>query len=513
MLTVITIHGTNATGPAEGRNWWQIGGSLETDISEIAAVGNGEVVLRPFIWDGLNSEKSRRSAASELLSLLQKLESDKQQYVIVGHSHGGSVSALALMEAAYRKLSLPGLMRWITVGTPFIQLRKKRLLFSRVGHLGKATIVAVLSFGLLFSLSFYFNGVRAGFDPFSLMLIFSPAIAIYLAMNLYNTRKLFLYEKSSGDLFRNKFATRWLPLNHSDDEAVEGLQTLRDLRLPLFKTDFIVSPLTFIGAILVPMTPLMIVLSPSLMAYVEQLAGTTNPYGESNDVISSIEFLADILKQDVLNFSKHVIEMAGLAQQHDHFFWNIAAAGLSFITLIVLPVSIMLAATYVFLATVVLVSTVFSRHTSKWLNRAAWGQIRKSAFGNDTQAEHASGAAAHPFWTQESPPVLPPPIAQRISDFADQEAAQSISKLRKAIKVLAFSTEDGDKSDLLADYLTWKELIHTAYFRVPEFRKLIVIAALDHDDSRCGADFPSSASYGEAREWLSQLDLARLNAP
>jgi len=35
MTTIITVHGTGATGPEEGEQWWQKGSSFEKHIREL----------------------------------------------------------------------------------------------------------------------------------------------------------------------------------------------------------------------------------------------------------------------------------------------------------------------------------------------------------------------------------------------------------------------------------------------------------------------------------------------
>ena len=86
----------------------------------------------PFVWSGENSERERRQAGSELLKVLQGLEARNETYSVVGHSHGGSVIAAALVESVARKRPLEHLKRWITVGAPFVALRKERFLFARL---------------------------------------------------------------------------------------------------------------------------------------------------------------------------------------------------------------------------------------------------------------------------------------------------------------------------------------------------------------------------------------------
>jgi hypothetical protein len=74
MATVITVHGTNASGPEHGDRWWQKGGVLEAHLARWVEDSNGPFKLAPLIWDGANQETSRRAGAEKLLSEMEKLE-------------------------------------------------------------------------------------------------------------------------------------------------------------------------------------------------------------------------------------------------------------------------------------------------------------------------------------------------------------------------------------------------------------------------------------------------------
>ena len=109
MSTIITIHGTNASGPEEGVNWWQKGSEFERDIRELVEAEDGELNFQPHIWDGANSEVSRRRAGEALYNRIKKLEAASDPYTMIGHSHGGSVIASSLMAGAKDKNALANL--------------------------------------------------------------------------------------------------------------------------------------------------------------------------------------------------------------------------------------------------------------------------------------------------------------------------------------------------------------------------------------------------------------------
>ena len=105
MATIITVHGTFASGPDTGEKWWQHTSPFETHMSELLEADEGELKFEPFIWSGLNSETSRRKAGHHLFDKMKTLDGSGEPYSVIGHSHGGSVISASLMESAKRKNS------------------------------------------------------------------------------------------------------------------------------------------------------------------------------------------------------------------------------------------------------------------------------------------------------------------------------------------------------------------------------------------------------------------------
>ncbi|MGE0025446.1 MAG: hypothetical protein AB7S70_17625, partial [Hyphomicrobium sp.] len=167
MATVVTVHGTfvHTAGTADALNigepseaqWWQQGSEFEADLKALAAGADGRPIeVEPFAWSSVNSELDRRAAGSALLSRLRELDARAEPYCVVGHSHGGSVVASALIESVARNRPLTHLRRWVTVGTPFVGMRKERFLFTRLTLPRKVIFVA--SFMLFMMFLFYVAG-------------------------------------------------------------------------------------------------------------------------------------------------------------------------------------------------------------------------------------------------------------------------------------------------------------------------------------------------------------------
>ncbi len=156
---------------------------------------------------------------------------------------------------------------------------------------------------------------------------------------------------------------------------------------------------------------------------------------------------------------------------------------------------------------------VVSRFLSTALDKLAWRQIRASAYGNDTQGEDALSAAGTPEASLGPKLPLPAALEGEISQSADAAAATSVSKLRASIHRLAFAEDERARSDLVSEYLTWDELIHTAYFRVPRFNKLVAHAIANSKGFRPTAQLLADPDYVLLAEWHAGLTKPLLPGP
>jgi hypothetical protein len=176
MATIITVHGTFASGPESGEKWWQKGSQFESELRRLVESEDGKLDFEPHIWDGLNSETSRRAAGKLLFKRLLNLESRGEHYVIIGHSHGGSTILGAMLISNHRQRILAGMSRWITIGTPFIAFNRKALLFSRLGLLGQILYISFITFECLVCATFW------GLLGFNVIWVVIPLIAIFLLL-------------------------------------------------------------------------------------------------------------------------------------------------------------------------------------------------------------------------------------------------------------------------------------------------------------------------------------------
>jgi len=295
VATVVTVHGTfahsagtadalNIGGPGEAQ-WWQQGSEFEADLKTwVQGSGGQPVDFVPFTWSSLNSELDRRNAGAQLLKVLRGLDKRNEPYCLVGHSHGGSVIASALIDAAAQKKSLPGLKRWITVGTPFVGMRKERFLFTRLSLARKVLFVASLMLFMMFL--FYVagellsNGLRVRNERYYIGLLFSatmmtlPILVFYLGFRYLDGRELAGYGRGVVQRAKEAFQDLWLPLVHKDDEAVQGLRTLPKIKLHFFGDDFAASSLTKGAIVALPLLYLFAVTSPPIMLAISDFLQT-----------------------------------------------------------------------------------------------------------------------------------------------------------------------------------------------------------------------------------------------
>jgi hypothetical protein len=148
-----------------------------------------------------------------------------------------------------------------------------------------------------------------------------------------------------------------------------------------------------------------------------------------------------------------------------------------------------------------------SGYTSGRLNAMTRHEITRSALGNDTEGEVATGCDNRPAWMSRSYPFLPAEIGDKISEYSNKNSFLALAKFRNAISTLAFSVDEEGGAGILTTYLTWRELIHTSYFEVPEFRKLVAYAVAHADGFTVGEAFRRDPDFDRAARWHGMFRL------
>jgi hypothetical protein len=612
MATVVTVHGTFAhtagTADALGLNesaellWWQPGSTFEAHTRELVRGADGKLEFMPFVWSSINSELARRNAGSSLLTLLRGLEARQENYCVIGHSHGGSVIASALVESVAHGAPLHGLKKWISVGTPFVELKKERFLFSRLSLTRQVMFVASLMLLLMFL--FYVVGEILGgggnvsSEYYWLRLLFSgammsiPFVVLYTAFKILDGRELFSYGRKAIRRAHEIYAPKWLSLCHEDDEAVQGLKYLPSVRLHFFEKDFAVSTLTMAAIFVLPLAYLLVVASPTIMVGIadflknkvyavdqyqgaeatitaarqdmrrlardmrdasEQAERSGLQPGSADDARRKADDLRSALREKrrkleasipeftqaerALRFKRRFLEKDGKpceggtlcggghdlalnskllfhvvtdelasAVVNDELGLGVFGGTLRLLVPIVLvPVAFALLALAI-LAVIRLVAIRVSAWLSSWLNSMTLSEIRRSAFGNDTDGEIAFAADQRPGWITPGYCTLPGELGDKITECSNHATFQSLAKFRNAISTLAFAEGGDKKTEMVSRYLSWKELIHTCYFDVPEFRKLMAQAISRGEGFAATDRFKADPDFEATSRWLKDVE-------
>lgn len=623
MTTVITVHGTfahvasDSVAPLEGpaavaassapSPWWQRESAFAKLVAELSSTTGDAVKVESFEWSGLNSETSRREAGLELFEKLRALEARGEKYSIVAHSHGGSVVSWALLYAVRKKVALDGLHKWITVGTPFVELRRERYLFMRLPILLKAVFVASLM--LLFMFLFYgvsdylsrgwmFQNRYFGVWRFviSAALASLPFVLFYIVARYWDGRQLFFYRRGIVRRARERYGSKWVGLCHEDDEAVQGLSSLRDMNVPIFERRFAVPVLSIMSVFILPMAYLYVVTSPPTMVAIaeflsarvyevkaleqvepafsaeqREIRSVRREIRRTRAMIDRAESQSDVTKRlDAESQLKSLVEQrralrqkfedafpnAVQLQRTDRFARrflqrdgkpcedarlcdggrNLALNSRLLFHLVTDEASSWLVdedlrwSTYGrlvrYTVPVILVPIVFglvamamvlivqwlavriSAVSSRMLDRMTWKQVRRAALGNDTESEVALAAMPCPPWLDVHPRYLPPDLGRIITEHSNKAMIESLGKIRNAISDLAFAdgTRQSDVAAAVLGYLNWKELIHTTYFEVPEFRAFIAHVLADGEAGSRPDTLAQTLDEATARTWLLALN-------
>lgn len=579
MATVFTVHGTFANGETKGENWWQSGSNFEQELKRLVQGQGGPLVVEPLIWDGKNSETSRRRAGAELARRMRKNEKAGEPYVLIGHSHGGSVILAAILQSVAKRESLPRLSKWITVGTPFISFSPKRNLFSRLGISGRAAYLAVFTllvmlggltladdmpnrtgalvggllmlflglasyrtlnwlslrdlvrsggtvsdldgdrllwprFGLglgLLHATMIWIGLTAAFalatpnasvTPLQGIAAAGGVIAglciLHLALAIFN-RSLIRRETARRADLLTPIMNAMVGFRHRHDEAIAGLGRVHEVEFRIFGRQLVVSQFMFAAVLVAPIVLLSAVASPEWMRW---LAAQFH-YWTGNEGVMLVGD-GHVFAENVRFFNKalsahFLVGLLPFGSEGDG--WTMLGLLVGFL---ILP-ALFFAFSLLVIGAARIVGLAVSEVLSRVLDKVAWGQVRASAFGADMLGERGHYAAPQPGLAKSAQAVLPDALGQEMSAISDAASAKSLSKLRMAIADLALSGEGGNKSEIVTNYLSWDELIHTAYFKVPRFIKLVAYAVAVSPGFEPTAQFRADADFTLVGNWYESI--------
>lgn len=611
MATVVTVHGTfaHSAGTAEALNigdgeaqWWQSGSEFAADLKSLVAGADGSPVeVVPFTWSALNSEVDRRTAGSALLKLLRGLDARGEPYCVIGHSHGGSVIGSALIESVAKRKPLTHLKRWITVGTPFVGMRKERFLFSRLTLPRKVIFVASLMLFMMFLFyvagELFGQGFQRRGERYYTALLFSgvmmslPMLFFYIVFRYLDGRELKGYGRGAVQRAQAHYADKWLPLCHKDDEAVHGLRYLPKVQMHFFEKDFATSTLTKAAIVALPLVYLLVVTSPTIMLaisdflqtrvydvqeFADEEAAVTKAREEmrtlnqrlrdvrrqgervgldpmaaddarrrSDEIRKELWTKRRQLEQSFPQFTQaeraqrfkrrflmrdrqpceggrlcggghdyalnskllfHVVtdELSSAVVDDEVFGGRVGGVLRLLIPIVLVPLVFALLALGA-LAAIEYLARIVSSGLSRVLNHLTLSEVKRSTFGNDTEGEIVVGADYGPSWLEPVTCLLPQEVSDAISAHSNEMASQAIAKFRNAISTFAFAEGEDSKSGLISSYLSWKELVHTAYFDIPAFRRIVALSIGQAEGFMPTASFLQDANFARIGQWVADL--------
>ncbi len=489
MPTIITVHGTFSSGPETGNKWWQRDSSFHQQLAERFSSAGARPTFEPFQWDGKNSETSRREAG---IQLAKKLKDMQEPVVLVGHSHGGSVIEHALLYANQKKFNLDHILRIITVGTPFFSFQPSRFLFSKLGNAGKSyylstmlmvvilvtSLIAILRSESIHAFS-KINNTAGGVSGLLVLFI------VYLIVRHYYRAKTGYISKRRIKAIKEKYADRFFPLHHPDDEAILGLSATANHRLRVFHSDFF-DPFLTIMTLFAPILLLFfIALSPALteIAY---------------DIISGIFSAFGVHYQSFDNL-KNVSLNSGIdGSENQDMIWNLYVLGVALGTpfarivsyavvpqvdaigfVISTPLVVLLTGSFYYLVSRVFIFVLsfflkpLSKQIARISNKLTSKQLLDTAWGNDVSGSHGKKVKTSPGCHDGAGLTLPTELADEILTYSNTEMARSVPEIRQAISHGFSALEKEKEMTGLWDFFKGDELVHTAYFKIPHFNQFI----------------------------------------
>lgn len=100
----------------------------------------------------------------------------------------------------------------------------------------------------------------------------------------------------------------------------------------------------------------------------------------------------------------------------------------------------------------------------------AAAQLKNIVYGYDGYGEEIAAVAPGIDFDQREIGMLPPDVEEKISEYSLRHSQEALRKVREIISMSATNRTSPMLADL-GESITWQELIHTAYFDVPEFKE------------------------------------------
>ncbi len=107
-------------------------------------------------------------------------------------------------------------------------------------------------------------------------------------------------------------------------------------------------------------------------------------------------------------------------------------------------------------------------------------------------------------WRVRHPP-LPLLLSGKLQAYSDAAVSKVVPKLRNAARQFRLAEGRAERMDMLSEYLTWDDLIHTSYFHHPHFRKLLAFAPTRAEGFQATPAFKLDPVHDLIASWYSQI--------
>lgn len=519
-VKLITVHGTGDNAPTvQPVKWWQDGSEFIADVRSRLAARGEELDVDPFMWSGAYSEEQRRDAGRKLAKKIKK-SANGGKVILVGHSHGGSVIDIALRMGDYSRRERDNIVKWVTVGAPFVKLDPGPPVlrnFVRLDPLRQAFVIVLLALSLLFVLPvsdpLFRNDVYEQIDlrisenpttdqtkpqgqidegksnaPEAINpsdgnpvpeesgealadlrsasengaanvlrdeMLWQARLVSAMAMVVLSLLVAWpghgeigrIYSRGSQRRFASDFAGKWVGIWHPNDEAIRALVAGSQTRLKII-------PRRLIDGFIV------LVVIGVFFASVNLALGDM--------IIGLIERFIE--EEFNLLFG---VSMNGIAEWRGDDSWRELTpqiAPMFDAIAIVVVVSFLLILGLYQLVRMSDLGRRFSLPDDTILNF-----LRNLVVSNDARGERFVAIEHFPRGTNKIAP-MEAPIAESMVSYTDSHSQDALKKLREGLTIFSQASRESSVVDLqnvIRDRLTWKELIHTTYFKAPEAREHI----------------------------------------
>ncbi len=468
-IAVVTVHGTNdtASGP-DGDKWFQNGSAFAARLCAHLSAAGIQADIVPHLWSGANSALAREEGALKLTQKITRLTQNYEGVHIVGHSHGGNVSADGVRGVAVARSMRRGLFGWAirfedglhsvtTVGTPFLRPH-----ITTMQMVAAYFFVAIIFISGQVLVSHVENGAAGIFTdvrgeitralkaPREALAFVGAFVAIFFVLPLAGRG---MWRVIAGRMRRSD-KVRIFSIWHANDEAIAFLQKVETAQIEPFlrgalwrgsRTFGIVAGVwtVFIALALSVLGYGLLALGVDFPRWIDGLLGYTANYTIDTPTgpVAVDSLYGNVLIDQALAFFPRLLLYSPL----------IFAAGYAVARLIF--------------------GFVFEYGLRGWFNGLIGGSLRGMALGRDGDSRIGDVAAqSHAFATKVH--VLDGDVAARMQAGATVAANRLLDKYRWALFSVG-SESSGAINDLAVDAMTWSSLIHTTYFDQPEVAALI----------------------------------------